>query len=190
RSSKGLCTHYISLESAFPTPTCLCGFLSLAPIHCGKKLVGTHKPLDQANTIAMSGLFNRMRRAVRLAASQAWGFVTGVTDPVIQACRSRWPWSWKKTLLSLFGLGSGVAGLVLLGPHILTVLGFASTGILAFSLAASIQSFFFGAYTTNPFSFFQSLGARAAAPAAGAAVAGSFLLVASAVAFYFALNMS
>ncbi|KAH6884331.1 hypothetical protein BKA70DRAFT_1410957 [Coprinopsis sp. MPI-PUGE-AT-0042] len=138
----------------------------------------------------MSGLFNRMRRAVRLAASQAWGVVTGVTDPVIQACRSRWPWSWKKTLLYLFSLGSLGAGLALLGPHILTVLGFASTGIVAFSLAARIQSFFFGAYTTNPFSFFQSLGARTAAPAAGAAVAGGFLLVAGVVMFCVAWNMS
>ncbi|KAH6903530.1 hypothetical protein BKA70DRAFT_599502 [Coprinopsis sp. MPI-PUGE-AT-0042] len=138
----------------------------------------------------MSGIFNRMLRLARRTARQAWGTVTRFTSPVIRFFRTRWPWSWQKTLMYLASLGLIGAGLALLHPHVLPALGFAAAGILAGSLAARIQSVFFGGYTTSPFSCFQSLGARAAVPAIGTAIPGGFLFGLGVIIFCVAWNMS
>jgi len=69
------------------------------------------------------------------------------------------------------GAGLIIGGGAVLFPSIAIATGFTPGGVAAGSLAASIQSVFYGGATTGLFSLLQSVGATAAAPAAPAAVA-------------------
>ncbi|EDR04732.1 uncharacterized protein LACBIDRAFT_304107 [Laccaria bicolor S238N-H82] len=73
----------------------------------------------------------------------------------------------------------GVATLLpVAGLGLLTVLGFGAGGIVAGSLAASIQSAVYGAFTCGVFATCTSIAATAAAPAAGGIVASVLSMVA------------
>ncbi|KAJ3548390.1 hypothetical protein NMY22_g1283 [Coprinellus aureogranulatus] len=79
-------------------------------------------------------------------------------------------WNWKKVA----GIALIVAGAAVLVPAVgilaLNAIGFTSGGVAAGSLAALIQSVFYGAATGGAFSVFQMLGATAALSAIEAAV--------------------
>ncbi|KAF5316376.1 hypothetical protein D9619_006728 [Psilocybe cf. subviscida] len=80
----------------------------------------------------------------------------------------------RERVLAILTAAGGVAVLV---PAILSVIGFTSSGVLAGSLAALIQSVFYGANTGGIFSLFQSIGATAALAPPVAFVLGGALLI-------------
>ncbi|XP_066912309.1 interferon alpha-inducible protein 27-like protein 1 [Clytia hemisphaerica] len=89
--------------------------------------------------------------------------LTAVTVYKLQQNKKQEVWSLQKKEESrlLYKAGGAVIGgvfVILAGPAVLSALGFTSAGIAASSLAAGIQSAFYGAATTGAFSVFQSAG--------------------------------
>ena len=61
---------------------------------------------------------------------------------------------------------------VVAAPAVLSVVGFTAGGVAAGSVAASIQSVFYGAYTGGVFSVLQSAGAAGIGAAGNAVIGG------------------
>ncbi|KAJ3545438.1 hypothetical protein NMY22_g2442 [Coprinellus aureogranulatus] len=83
---------------------------------------------------------------------------------------------------ALLATGAAVVVVPVVAPLALGAVGFSSGGVVAGSLAAGAQSYFYGAWTTGVFSALQAAGATAALPAAGQIVAGAGAMAAGAAA--------
>ncbi|EAU83179.2 hypothetical protein CC1G_07861 [Coprinopsis cinerea okayama7 len=89
------------------------------------------------------------------------------------------------TFLRAAGTVLAIGGATVLFPAVgilgLNALGFGAGGVVGGSIAATIQSIFYGGATTGLFSILQSIGATAAAPTVGSMIASASAVGAGAV---------
>ncbi|KAJ3501931.1 hypothetical protein NLJ89_g9118 [Agrocybe chaxingu] len=118
-------------------------------------------------------------RAVSLAEKYKYLLLSAGRPSFLRQLREDHP-----TATKVVGIGLVAAGGVALAPVVvvggLNALGFTAAGVASGSIAAGLQSVFYGGATTGLFSLCQSIGATAAAPTLASAVSAAGTVVAGA----------